>query len=179
MAVCILSTSWLPCPDTSSTPDLELPRAWLWDRFARQNNETMIKKNSNVDHLWVDNYGTVPKLRWNCLDSCLQLQPETRHFVTLARFASFPWGFGGWRRPTPDLALDGHDPRATEEGKHDGPAMILDWRACMCHSCSWIFSPCTFLLVVFFSSCPPGPPPPHFRIFTRSGRPRQQQRTSG
>lgn len=43
MAVCILSTSWLPCPDTSPTPDLELPRAWLRDRFALRNNQTIQK----------------------------------------------------------------------------------------------------------------------------------------
>lgn len=64
-----------------------------------------------MDYVWVDNYGTVAEASLESSRLVLRLQPETRHFVTLARLASFPCG---WRRPTPPIWMG--MTRAPQEG---------------------------------------------------------------
>lgn len=128
-------------------------------------------------------FGLCPRQHSQSVSQSVSLEPPVSSGCTAARLQSenaafchprtprFPSVGARWlrRRPTPDL--DGwmcHDPSTTtgEEDKHDGLTMIQDWRACMCHSCSWIFfcfplPSISLVTTIFFSSCwkPPSPSP--------------------
>lgn len=52
---------------------------------------------------------------------------------------------------------------------NDGLAMIQDWRACMCHSCSWIFFPPVYLFWLYFPSI--SSERPHLHVYLLILRP--------
>lgn len=135
-----------------------------------RNNQTIREDKKNTHKIKMD-YLLLP-------GSIIFLVPVTEASLELSRFVpcSCKPGNAAFCHPrslaSPRL-LASSDPRnLTRVGRAARTrslAMIQDWRACMCHSCSWIFFPPVYLLWLFFpiSSSPPA----HLHVYLLILRP--------